>query len=90
MITASIGRQAPAVKLAGTVLGALAALAMTFAGLMKIFNTEFRGDMADYYELFGAEFPASFFILVGLVELVIAGRIAYRPTRPPGWSGRPD
>jgi len=33
------------------------AAAMTFAGLMNVFNRDFRGDMADNYELFGAELP---------------------------------
>ena len=36
---------------------------------MKVFNTVFRGDMADNYELFGAELPVWFFVLVGLAEL---------------------
>lgn len=65
----------------GTALAVLGAAAMTFAGLMKIFNTEFRGDMAENYEVFGAELPARFFVLVGLAELVIAVLIVYRPTR---------
>ena len=61
--------QAPATRLAGTVLAALGAAAMTFAGLMKVFNTDFRGDMADNYQLFGAELPVWFFVMVGLAEL---------------------
>ena len=36
---------------------------------MKVFNTDFRGDMTDNYELFGAELPVWFFVLVGLAEL---------------------
>ncbi len=54
---------------------------MTFAGLMKVFTTDFRGDMADIYELFGAELPVWFFVLVGLAELAIAALIIYPPTR---------
>ena len=48
---------------------------------MKVFNTDFRGDMADNYELFGAELPAWFFVLVGLAELAIAALIIYPSTR---------
>jgi len=66
---------------AGTILAFLGAAAMTFAGLMKVFNTEFRGDMAENYELFGSQPPGWFFVLVGLAELAIAALIIYRPTR---------
>ena len=81
MIDTPIRDHGPAVRLTGTVLAAFGAASMTIAGLMKVFNTDFRGDMAGNYELFGTELPAGFFVLVGLAELAMAALIIYRPTR---------
>lgn len=44
----------------GFVVAVLGAAAMTFAGLMKVFNTTFRGDMAENYDLFGSQLPGWF------------------------------
>ncbi len=61
----------------------LAAAALLFPAARKLGDSGWRDELNETYQLGSQSFGASFFLMVGLLELVMAGLILWPKTRVP-------
>ncbi len=59
------------------------AIVLIASGLQKMFNSGFRSDMNQVYELGDSSFGTWFFLVVGVIEFVIGVLIVWPRTRIP-------